>query len=52
MVGYFAGIANHEAQVERKRTNNPIITMTGFAAPTSTPGAGGFTALLAPRRLR
>lgn len=49
--GYLAYIANHEAQVERKRTNNPIITMTGFVAPDSTQGAGEFLVDLASRRL-
>lgn len=49
--GYLARIANHEAQVELERTNNPIMKMTGFVAPIFTTG-GGDSLALAPRRLR
>lgn len=50
-LGYLASIANHEAKVERKRTHNPIITMTGSDAPEFTQGAGEFLVDLAFRRL-
>lgn len=50
-LGYLFGIANHEVQVERKRTYNPVSTMTGSVAPIPTVGAGEFLVDIAPRRL-
>lgn len=39
LLRYFAWIANHEAQVERKRIYNPQLTMTGSGALFSVTGA-------------